>query len=59
MNNLTLNKPQIQIILDNLTKQEGGTNSLLELTLNAFMKAERNEFIQKATNQIKAMAFVK
>ena len=46
MNNLTLNKPQIQVILDNLTKQEGGTNSLLELTLNAFMKAERNEFVQ-------------
>lgn len=46
MNNLTFNKKQVQTILDDLVKKDGGVNSLLELTINSFMKAERYDFIK-------------
>lgn len=45
MNDLTLNKPQIQSILNELVDREGGLNAMLEMTLNAFMKAERSNYL--------------
>ncbi|MDT8371521.1 MAG: hypothetical protein RQ783_05960 [Gammaproteobacteria bacterium] len=45
MSNITLTKPQIQAALDNLVSKPSGLNSLLEMTMNAFMKAERDVFL--------------
>lgn len=42
MTNLTLNNTQIQAALNDLVSKPSGLNAMLEMTLNAFMKAERN-----------------
>ena len=48
MDNLTLNKTQIQAALNNLVAQPSGLNAMLEMTLNAFMKAEREVHLSSA-----------
>ena len=50
MNEFRLNKPQIQAALNNLVKEKSGINSLMEMTLNAFMKAERDQFLPDSAN---------
>lgn len=50
MNNIILTKPQIQAALDNLVSQPSGLNSMLEMTMNAFMKAERAIFLEGKQN---------
>ena len=50
MTQLTLNKTQIQAALNNLVSQPSGLNAMLEMTLNAFMKAERNVHLASSEN---------
>lgn len=50
MNEFRLNKPQLQAALDNLVKEKSGLNTLMEITLNAFMKAERDQFLPESIN---------
>lgn len=50
MNEFNLNTPQIQAVLNNLVKRKSGLNTLMELTLNAFMKAERDQFLPSSVN---------
>jgi len=48
MDRLTLNKPQIQAALNDLVSQPSGLNAILEMMLNAFMKAERDDYLVDA-----------
>lgn len=57
MNNLTLNKPQIQSILNELVTREDGLTAMLEMTLNAFMKAERESYLHTSTVKNKGNGF--
>ena len=50
MNNLTLNTAQIQAALNNLVSKPSGLNALLEMTLNAFMKVERDGYLSQSNN---------
>jgi len=50
MTQLTLNQPQIQAALNHLVSQPCGLNAVLEMTLNAFMKAERDWYLDKSPN---------
>ena len=50
MNEFKLNKPQLQVALNNLVKEKSGLNTLMEITLNAFMKAERDQFLSESPN---------
>ena len=50
MNEFKLNKPQLQAALNNLVEEKSGLNTLMELTLNAFMKAERDQFLPESIN---------
>lgn len=50
MTQLTLNKPQIQAALNDLVTQPSGLNAMLEMTLNAFMKAERDVHLSQSTD---------
>ena len=50
MNEFKLNKPQLQAALNNLVEEKSGLNTLMELTLNAFMKAERDQFLPESVN---------
>ena len=50
MNKLTLNQPQIQAALNHLVSQPSGLNAMLEMTLNAFMKAERDLHLDSSVN---------
>ena len=45
MDNLKLNKQQIQAAVDQLTSQPEGLNKLMEIALNSLMKAERNTYL--------------
>lgn len=45
MTKLTLNRAQIQAALNDLVSQPAGLNALLQISLNAFMKAERDEYL--------------
>jgi hypothetical protein len=45
MNEFRFNKHQIQASLNNLVKEKSGIKSLMEMTLNAFMRAERDQFL--------------
>ena len=47
MTQLILNQTQIQASLNHLVEKQGGLNALLELTLNAFMKAERSYYLSR------------
>jgi hypothetical protein len=58
MNDFNLTKPQLQAALNKLVEEKSGLNSLIEITLNAFMKAERDQFLPDSLN-IKAMALIK
>lgn len=49
MTQLILNQTQIQASLNQLVEQNGGLNALLELTLNAFMKAEREYYLSQSS----------
>ena len=50
MNEFKLNKPQLQAALNNLVEEKSGLNTLMEITLNAFMKAERDQFLPGSVN---------
>jgi len=50
MNEFKLNKPQLQVALNNLVEEKSGINTLMEITLNAFMKAERDQFLPDSKN---------
>ena len=50
MNKFKLNKPQLQAALNNLVEEKSGLNTLMEITLNAFMKAERDQFLPGSVN---------
>ena len=50
MNKLTLNQPQIQAVLNHLVTQPAGLNAMLEMTLNAFMKAEGDLHLDSSIN---------
>lgn len=50
MNEFKLNKPQLQAALNNLVEEKSGLNTLMEITLNAFMKAERDQFLPDSKN---------
>ena len=50
MNEFKLNKPQLQAALNNLVEEKSGLNTLMEITLNAFMKAERDQFLPDSPN---------
>ncbi len=50
MNEFKLNKTQLQAVLNNLVKEKAGLNTLMEVTLNAFMKAERDQFLPDSPN---------
>lgn len=50
MNNFKLTQPQIQAALYNLVGEKLGINKLMEMTLNAFMKAERDQFLPESKN---------
>ena len=50
MNEFKLNKPQLQAALNNLVEEKSGLNILMEITLNAFMKAERYQFLPESVN---------
>jgi len=50
MNEFKLNKPQLQAALNNLVEEKSGLNTLMEITLNAFMKAERDQFLPESVN---------
>lgn len=50
MNEFKLNKPQLQAALNNLVEEKSGINTLMEITLNAFMKAERDQFLPESIN---------
>jgi hypothetical protein len=50
MNEFNLNTPQIQAVLNDLVKRKSGISTLMELTLNAFMKAERDQFLPNSEN---------
>lgn len=50
MNDFKLTKPQLQAALNNLVEEKSGLNSLMEITLNAFMKAERDQFLPESVN---------
>ncbi|MDB1144830.1 MAG: transposase [Alcaligenaceae bacterium] len=47
MSSLHLNPEQLQAICDQMVKSSNGINTLLSVTLNSFMKAERDLFLQE------------
>ena len=51
MSKIELNNNQVQQSLDNIALKEGGLNTLLTMTLNSFMKAERQIFLDTNDNK--------
>ena len=50
MNEFKLNEPQLQAGLKNLVEEKSGLNTLMEITLNAFMKAVCDQFLSDSEN---------
>ena len=57
MDNLKLNKQQIQAAVDQLTSQPEGVNKLMEIALNNLMKAERSTYLESAKTGNKANGY--
>jgi len=57
MDNLKLNKQQIQAAVDQLTSQPEGLNKLMEIALNSLMKAERSSYLESAKTGNKANGY--
>ena len=50
MNEFKLNKPQLQAALNNLVEEKSGLNTLMEITLNTFMKAGHDQLFPDGIN---------